>query len=130
MSGSVVGAVAAYSPLGGGLLTGKYSAGGAGRLLSDPRYAERYAQDWMHDCAAALAVVARELEMDPATLAVAWAARHAGVTMPIISARNVAQLAPSLAAQSYAMDDATYARIGALSPRPAPATDRLEEATD
>jgi len=31
-----------YSPLGGGLLTGKYEAGGTGRLTEDDRYAARY----------------------------------------------------------------------------------------
>ena len=36
-----------YSPLGGGLLTGKYAAGGAGRLTEDSRYAARYGQGAM-----------------------------------------------------------------------------------
>ena len=35
-------AVAPYSPLGSGLLTGKYLAGGTGRLSTDKRYAARY----------------------------------------------------------------------------------------
>jgi aryl-alcohol dehydrogenase-like predicted oxidoreductase len=121
--------VAPYSPLGSGLLTGKYMNGGVGRLASDTRYAARYGQDWMHGVAATLAQLADEMDMDPATLAVAWAAHHPAVTAPIISARNVQQLVPSLKANNITLTADAYARIEALSPRPAPATDRLEEAS-
>ncbi|MGB3555491.1 MAG: aldo/keto reductase [Jannaschia sp.] len=121
-------AVAPYSPLGGGLLTGKYAAGSAGRLSTDERYAARYGQDWMHRTAAALADLAAEAGMDAATMAVAWAARHPAVTAPIISERSTEQLAPSLAAMEVTLGDDLYARITALSRAPAPATDRLEEA--
>ena len=121
-------AVFPYSPLGGGLLTGKYAGGGTGRLREDDRYAARYGQDWMHRTAADLAALARDIGTDPATLAVAWAARHPCGPCPIVSARDAAQLAPSLAAMAFHMDDALYARITALSRTPPPATDRLEEA--
>ena len=120
--------VVPYSPLGGGLLTGKYAAGRGGRLLEDENYKARYGLGWMHEAAAALAEIGRELGVSPATLAVAWAARHPAVTGPILSARNVEQLRPSLDAIGYEMPDDLYARITALTPAPAPATDRLEEA--
>jgi aryl-alcohol dehydrogenase-like predicted oxidoreductase len=120
-------ACAPYSPLGGGLLTGKYAAGGAGRLAEDDRYARRYGQGWMHDTAADLARLAEDLGTDPATLAVAWAAAHPMGPTPIVSARSAEQLAPSLAALDFEMSPALYARIAALSPTPPPATDRLEE---
>ncbi|MFO6466003.1 aldo/keto reductase [Jannaschia sp. KMU-145] len=121
-------AVAPYSPLGGGLLTGKYADGGEGRIRSDERYAARYGQDWMHETATALGALARERGVDSATLAVAWAMGQPGVTAPIVSARSPEQLAPSLAAAAFEMDDALRDRITALSRAPAPATDRLEEA--
>ncbi|MEM8579463.1 MAG: aldo/keto reductase [Pseudomonadota bacterium] len=117
-----------YSPLGGGLLTGKYAAGGAGRLTEDDRYAARYGLAWMHDTAAALAGLAADRGVDPATLAVAWAAAHPSGPSPIVSARDAAQLAPSLAAAAFEMDADLYAAITALSQTPPPATDRLEEA--
>jgi aryl-alcohol dehydrogenase-like predicted oxidoreductase len=120
-------AVAPYSPLGGGLLTGKYADGGQGRILDDPSYATRYGPSWMHETARALSRHAATLGQSPATLAVAWAAKHPGVTAPIIGARSVAQLAPSLAAGTFELDEGLKARIDALSRRPAPATDRLEE---
>ncbi|MEM8851152.1 MAG: aldo/keto reductase [Pseudomonadota bacterium] len=121
-------AVAPYSPLGGGLLTGKYAKGGAGRLTTDSRYAARYDVAWMHRTAEALADLAQETGSDPATLAVAWTMAQSGVTAPIVSARSAAQLAPSLAAAGFVLEDDLKDRITALSQSPAPATDRLEEA--
>ena len=118
---------ATYSPLGGGLLTGKYARGEGGRLADDARYKKRYGQDWMGGTAAALADLARELGTDPATLAVAWVAAHPTHPVPIISARSTEQLAPSLAAIRYEMSEEVYARVAALSPTPPPATDRTEE---
>ena len=120
-------AVAPYSPLGSGLLTGKYQAGGAGRLSTDTRYAARYGQAWMAETAQALSALAREWGTDPATLAVAWAAKHPAVSAPIISGRNAQQLEPSLKALRVCLTSEQYSQIEALSARPAPATDRLEE---
>lgn len=120
-------AVVPYSPLGGGLLTGKYASGGQGRIRDDDRYAARYAQDWMHDAAKGLAQIAADADVDPATLAVAWILRQPFDISPILSARNTKQLEPSLAAMDYELSDDLLAQITALSPAPPPATDRLEE---
>ena len=120
-------ACAPYSPLGGGLLTGKYATGGDGRLAEDDRYAVRYGLEWMHRAARDLATLAREIGEDPATLAVAWAAAHPMGPTPITSARSAEQLKPSLAAMTYDMTPELYARLSALSPTPPPATDRIEE---
>ena len=117
-----------YSPLGGGLLTGKYARGETGRLTEDDRYAARYGQSWMHDAATAFSALADTLNVAPSTLAVAWAAHHPSRPNPIVSARNLEQLIPSLAAMNYDIDSKLYAKIAALTPTPAPATDRLEEA--
>ncbi len=120
---------ATYSPLGGGLLTGKYQSRNAqGRLSEDDRYAERYGPEWMHDTATALTALASDLQVSPATLAVAWAARHTSTPSPILSASSASQLAPSLAALSFEMTNDLYVQLSALSPTPPPATDRLEEA--
>lgn len=118
--------VCPYSPLGGGLLTGKYAGGETGRLSHDAHYASRYRDGWMHDTAAALAGLAAETGVSAATLAVAWVARHPGIWGPIISARSVAQVQPSLAAIGFAMDDDLYERVTGLSVAPPPATDRTE----
>ena len=121
-------AVYPYSPLGGGLLSGKYAAGETGRLVTNPQYAARYAPQTMHETARALTALAAELGTHPATLAVAFVMAHPARPVPLTSARNVAQLAPSLAALMFPMTPEVYARLTALSPTPPPATDRLEEA--
>ena len=118
---------ATYSPLGAGLLTGKYLAGGAGRLSDDDRYAARYAPDRMARTAEGLAALAQELGTPPATLAVAWVAAHPAGPVPLLSARSAEQLAPSLAAMESPLSPELYARLSALSPTPPPATDRIEE---
>lgn len=121
-------AVVPYSPLGGGLLTGKYAREDAsGRLAEDARYNARYDVAWMHEAAAALPAIAAQNGTDAATLAVAWVAKNPHIAAPIISARSSEQLAPSLAALDFEMGDALYDQLTALSQAPSPATDRLEE---
>ncbi|MEX0284023.1 MAG: aldo/keto reductase [Paracoccaceae bacterium] len=121
--------VAPYSPLGGGLLTGKYASGKTeGRLIENTYYNARYGVDWMHDTAAELAQLGEEIGVSPATLAVAWVAAHPTGPVPIISARNLAQLQPSLDAIAFDMNPALYDQITGLSMQPPPATDRIEEA--
>ena len=117
----------AYSPLGGGLLTGKYLTAKDGRLADSKMYASRYRETWVHEVAAGLTAIARDLAVPAATLAVAWLRHHAPDVHPILSARSADQLQPSLDGMSYALSDDAYHAITALSPSPAPATDRLEE---
>jgi aryl-alcohol dehydrogenase-like predicted oxidoreductase len=121
-----------YSPLGGGLLTGKYADGqrpSQGRLVDWPMYKTRYASPDYYAIAGRFTEIARREDVHPATLAVAWVASHPHVTAPIIGARSVEQLEPSLAAASYEMTPALRDELCALSPAPPPATDRNEEAT-
>lgn len=117
-----------YSPLGGGLLTGKYAANQGGRLTADAKYASRYAPDWMHAAAADLKALADDVGVHPATLAVAWVIHHPTRPVPIISGKSVEQLAPSLAGTRHPLSVDMFARLSRLTPAPAPATDRLEEA--
>lgn len=119
-------AVYAYSPLGGGLLTGKYAAGGTGRLTEDARYRARYSAAGVHQTATGFAQLAQRVGIDAATLAVAWVRARGAV--PIVSARDARQLAPSLAALDLPLSADLAAQITALSPDPPPATDRSEEA--
>ncbi len=122
--------VISYSPLGGGLLTGKYGVGkrpDAGRLVENKMYATRYGEDVYYEVADGVLVHAEERGVHPVSLAVAWAGSHPAVTAPIIGARNVAQLEPSRAAAGIHMTPEWRAEISALSVQPPPATDRLEE---
>lgn len=122
-----------YSPLGGGLLTGKYGTStrpDSGRLVENARYIDRYAQDSDYATAERFSTLAAELGLKPATLAVAWTLAHPAVTAPIIGARNLTQLEDSLAALDVDMTPELRERISALSPTPPPATDRTEELQD
>jgi aryl-alcohol dehydrogenase-like predicted oxidoreductase len=119
-----------YSPLGGGLLTGKYAGGQKpqeGRLLENQMYSVRYGEDLFHEIAGKFAAYAKEKGYHPATLAVAWVMTHPAVTAPIIGARSLEQLQASLAALEVNMNPEWRAEISALSYQPPPATDRLEE---
>jgi aryl-alcohol dehydrogenase-like predicted oxidoreductase len=124
--------VIAYSPLGGGLLTGKYARGeasGESRLNASKPFRSRYGFDWMHEAARKFAEFARERGFDPAALAVAWAGSHPAVTAPIIAGRGVDQIRGSVGSLDIAMTPVLRAEISALSPEPPPATDRTEERT-
>ena len=122
--------VITYSPLGGGLLSGKYgrtARPNSGRLVDNERYAKRYSQDAAYEAAQAFTEFAAAHGAHPVSLAIAWVMSHAAVTAPIIGGRSLQQLQPALDALRVEMPDALRARIGDLSPEPAPATDRLEE---
>jgi len=119
-----------YSPLGAGLLTGKYGRKDrpdSGRLQENPMYVRRYSLDWYYDTAEDFVTYARNKGYNPVSLAVAWVLSHPAVTAPIIGARNVEQLEPSLDAVNIPVTPEMRAEISAFSPTPAPATDRLEE---
>ena len=121
-----------YSPIGGGLLSGKYGVArrpGAGRLVDNKIYGTRYADALNYEVAERFTAFARERGYDPAALAVAWVASHPAVTAPLVGARNTEQLAALLASVDIPMTPALRAEISALSPEPAPATDRNEERT-
>jgi aryl-alcohol dehydrogenase-like predicted oxidoreductase len=119
-----------YSPLGGGLLTGKYtttSKPNQGRLVSNAMYNKRYGDAMNYEIAERFTTYAQEQKIHPATLAVAWVMTHPAITAPIIGARNLEQLEPSLAALDLNMTPEWRREISALSYEPAVATDRSEE---
>jgi aryl-alcohol dehydrogenase-like predicted oxidoreductase len=121
--------VVTYSPLGAGLLTGKYGTGKrpeSGRLVENARYSDRYGLVTDFATAEHFTAFAQEIGVKPATLAVAWAMSHPAVTAPIIGARNLTQLEDSLAALDVQMTEELREQISELSPTPAPATDRTE----
>ncbi|WP_284646489.1 aldo/keto reductase [Paenibacillus silviterrae] len=122
--------VITYSPLGGGLLSGKYGIGHKpekGRLVEQKMYSVRYGDTLNFEVADRFTAYAAEKEVHPATLAIAWTMSHPGVTAPVIGARSLEQLEPSLAALELDMTDEWRKEISALSVEPPLATDRREE---
>ena len=121
-----------YNPLGGGLLTGKYTSKSrpeTGRLIENVMYGKRYGDTAYYHIAEQFIAYANSKDVHPVTLAVAWVASHPAVTAPIIGARNAKQLEASLAATSFEMSPELRSDIASLSPEPPPATDRSEERT-
>lgn len=122
--------VITYSPIGGGLLSGKYGTKtrpNAGRIMDKQEYTDRYGEDWVFEVAEKFTAFSKKAGHHPVSLAVAWAAAHPAVTCPIIGARNLEQLEPSLNSIEIDMDDKLHGEIAALSRTPPNATDRREE---
>jgi aryl-alcohol dehydrogenase-like predicted oxidoreductase len=125
-------AVFPYSPLGGGLLTGKYTREvrpERGRLIDSALYQTRYADSDYYQTAERFTALCRDIGHTPASVAVAWVMSHPAVTAPLVGARNLEQLDQSLAALKVPMTTELRERVSALFPAPPPATDRNEEAT-
>lgn len=119
-----------YSPLGGGLLSGKYGREqrpDSGRLVQNAQYIKRYGDPRHWETAERFTAFAQERKLHPASLAVAWVMSHPAITAPIIGARNVEQLRSSLHAVEIEMTPDLRAEMSALSVEPAVATDRSEE---
>lgn len=121
-----------YSPLGGGLLTGKYGLQKKpdfGRLVENKMYITRYEAEWMYAAAEKFTELAEQRGLSPVTLAIAWVAAHPAVTAPIVGARSLDQLKDCIVSTAYPLSTELYSQIAALTPDPPPATDRNEEKT-
>ncbi|WP_336205444.1 aldo/keto reductase [Nonomuraea sp. LPB2021202275-12-8] len=100
-----------YFGLARGFLTGKYAPG---TVVDSPR-AEQAAK-YLHTehgrrTLEELVRVAGEREVQPATVALAWLAAQPTVTAPISSARDVAQLAPLMAAAELVLSPDELRRL-------------------
>lgn len=118
-----------YSPMGGGLLSGKYLSQErpqSGRLVENSMYSKRYQEEMYYQVAESFTNHAKERGVAPPSLAVAWVMSHPAVTAPIIGARNLDQLEGSLGALDIEMTPEWRAEISDLSYTPPPATDRSE----
>jgi aryl-alcohol dehydrogenase-like predicted oxidoreductase len=111
-----------YSPLGGGVLTGKYNDGqrpatarftdylqGGGERQQ--RMAKRFVNERSLETTARLQLIARDLGISVTTLAVAWSKQHDFAASTIIGATTVAQLEESLLAADLTLDAETLRRI-------------------
>lgn len=114
--------ITAWSPLAGGLLTGKYAKGleAAGdSRYTKPMMQDRYTSDARRDAiVAAVQEVAKEAGRSPAQVAVAWVLGQN--VIPIIGARRLAQFEDNLAAanltltpeQLFKLDEASKVELG------------------
>ena len=111
-----------WSPLGGGLLTGKYSRGEP--PPQDSRFAtvarnpvqQRRMNDRIWDVIEALQPLAQARGVTLSQFAVAWCMQQPGVTSPIIGPRTMEQLEDNLGALDLAITDEDRDRVDEIIP--------------
>ncbi len=116
--------VVPWSPLGSGVLTGKYTEadldagqGDSGPAGTRKNVAAANGALTRRSLAIASVVkdVAREIDQSPSRVAIAWALTQPGVTSPIIGARTLAQLEENLGALDVVLSDAHRQRLDEAS---------------
>jgi aryl-alcohol dehydrogenase-like predicted oxidoreductase len=106
-----------WSPLGQGVLTGKYRPGKAppadSRAASERMGGEmgRFFNDRVLEAVERLRPIAAGLGITPAQLALAWVLREPNVASAIVGATRPQQVADNAAASGIELDDATLAAI-------------------
>ncbi|WP_250470150.1 MULTISPECIES: aldo/keto reductase [unclassified Caballeronia] len=103
-----------WSPLGGGMLTGKYRKGEAGRLQAFGGKVFQAETSALRTATLdAVLGVAEDIHVTPEQVAIAWAA-HRGA-LPIIGPRTMAQLTSNLGAATLALSTEHLARLDRAS---------------
>ena len=133
--------VLVWSPLAGGLLTGKYRRGQAApagsRQLTDWNEPPVHDEDKLYDTVDVLVDIAEKRGVPAARIALAYTLGKPGVTSLVIGARTSEQLADNLAAADLRLDDDERERLDAVTALPltypywhqaATANDRLSPA--
>jgi aryl-alcohol dehydrogenase-like predicted oxidoreductase len=111
-----------WSPLGGGLLTGKIRRGAelpkGSRAASDPMNRERFVNERNLGIAETVVSVAESLGRTPSQVALAWVATRDGITAPIFGARTLEQLEDNLGAADLDLEDEALKRLEEASALP------------
>ena len=111
-----------WSPLAGGLLSGKYRRGEpaptgsrrAGEWTEPPVYDENK----LFDTIDVLVEIAEDHDVSPARVALAWLLERPGITTVIVGARTDEQLADNLAAAELVLSDEEISRLDTVSRPP------------
>jgi aryl-alcohol dehydrogenase-like predicted oxidoreductase len=108
-----------WSPLAGGLLTGKYRRG------VEPPAGSRHLTDWneppipdqeqAYDIVEALVEIADAHGVSPAQVSLAWLIAKPGVTSVIVGARSAEQISQTLPAAELRLEPSEMARLDELS---------------
>ena len=114
--------VLVWSPLAGGLLSGKYRRGqdapeGSRRLAGWDEPPVRN-EDQLYDTVDALVEIASARGVSPAQVALAWLLRKPAITALVIGARTDEQLAANLAAAELRLSDDEMTRLDTVSAPP------------
>jgi aryl-alcohol dehydrogenase-like predicted oxidoreductase len=111
-----------FSPLGGGVLTGKYRNGvpADSRGAAEGRNLSSYSEPWSVGIVEAVATAADGLATAPINVALSWLRNRPGVVAPIVGARTLGQLTAAVQSLSVelpleiqlALDDVSAPYIG------------------
>ncbi|MGW1884716.1 aldo/keto reductase [Streptomyces sp. NPDC001970] len=113
---------ALWSPLGGGLLTGKYRGGTKGRLSDLKRLVHTESTDQKTAVVDTVLAIAEETGATPAQVSMAWlrqrAARATTSLIPVIGPRNLGQLESYLGALGVELTPEQFTRLDEVSAVP------------
>jgi aryl-alcohol dehydrogenase-like predicted oxidoreductase len=110
-----------WSPLAGGLLSGKYrrdSEPETGRHVGGFREPPVHDWDKLYNTIDVIVAIAEERGVSGAQVALAWLMERPGVTSVIIGGRNEAQFADNIAAVHLSLGNSERARLDAVSRPP------------
>ena len=111
-----------WSPLAGGLLSGKYRRGQEGpegsRHLTDWNEPPVRDEDKLYDTIDVLVEIADAHDVSPAQVALAWLLGRPGVCSVVVGARTEEQLADNLGAADLELSDDERARLDEVSAPP------------
>jgi aryl-alcohol dehydrogenase-like predicted oxidoreductase len=114
--------VLVWSPLAGGLLSGKYrrdhEAPAGARQLTDWNEPPVHDQDKLYDTVEVLVRIASDHAVSAAQVALAWVLGRPGITSLVIGARTSEQLADNLAAAELTLSDSERAELDKASAMP------------
>jgi len=115
-----------YSPLAGGVLSGKYNDNQLPEKARFSHYlsagekrqklmAQRFVNEKSIESTKRFQAIAAEIDLSPVTLATAWSKQHDFVASTIVGATTLEQMDEILAADELVLDDATLKKINAVS---------------
>jgi aryl-alcohol dehydrogenase-like predicted oxidoreductase len=112
-------ALMVWSPLAGGLLTGKYlehRPGAEARLSPANEWGAKHFTPQADSAVAALADSAKQAGVTLTALSLAWTLQRPGITSIVVGPRTIDQLTGQLAALDVALDEELLARIDQVVP--------------
>jgi aryl-alcohol dehydrogenase-like predicted oxidoreductase len=107
--------VTPWSPLKGGLLSGKYTRENAGKVTASRAWNLAGLNDKVYSLIDDLIAIAKAHDTTPSRVALAWLLARPGVSSPIIGARTLEQLDQNLGAVDLALTPAEHQKLNALS---------------
>lgn len=110
-------AILAWSPLGMGVLTGKYSKGppSDSRFQINPTMGERFLKGQNRKIADTVLELSKEIGLPAGQIAINWVRQQCGVVIPIVGAKNAEQLRENLGCLEFELTDEHMHRLNEIS---------------